>query len=187
MGNEPADKLFFNIVKHTSLLFIFSFSCFAQVPASFEPSFCLSLSGKYGNGAVDSVTYHYQLNQAGDSGVIVVQGRERPIVRTKFAGVKKSIVNYAINLTEVSYGSQKDSADFNGDLAITALDRTTIVRVNAGLVIGMLADTSMTGLLGLLMKQVEDSLRLPQFKGTMSSKKSTLSKKEKKWKTSERN
>jgi hypothetical protein len=170
LGGEPADKLFFNIVKHTSLLFIFSFSCFAQVPASFEPSFCLSLSGKYGNA-----TYHYQLNQAGDSGVIIVQGRERPMVGTIFSGVKKSIVNYAINLTEVSYGSQKDSADFNGDLAITALDRTTIVRVNAGLVIGTLTDTSMTGLLRLLMKQVEDSLRLPQVKGNLPSKKSALS------------
>jgi hypothetical protein len=152
---------------------IFGF-CFSQPSSLFEPAFSLSLSGKYRNGTGDSVTYHYQLNQTGDSGAVIVRDRERPIARAGFAGIKRSIVNYAMNLTEASYGSPRDSADFSGELAISALDRTTIVRLNAGIVIGTLADTSMTGLLRLLMKQVEDSLRLPQFKGIMSSKKSAL-------------
>lgn len=166
---------------------VISAFCFGQPSSLFEPAFSLSLSGKYRNGAGDSVSYHYQLNQTGDSGAVTVSDRERPIARAGFAGVKKSIVNYAINLTEASYGSPRDSGDFSGELAISALDRTTIVRLNAGIVIGTLTDTSMTGLLRLLMKQVEDSLRLPQFKSIMFSKKSTLSKNEKKWKTSARN
>ena len=156
------------------LLFVLFYSCFAQGPASFEPTFCVSLSGKSGGGAGDSVKYSYQLNQTADSGVIIAQGLERPLGKSNFAKVKKSIINYAVNLTEESYGAPRDSADFSGDLTITALDRTTIIRSNARLVIGTLANTSMTGLLRLLMKQVEDTLRLPQFKGVPSLKKSTL-------------
>ena len=143
-------------------LFIIFTASFAQGPASFEPTFCVSLSGRAG-GAGDSVKYSYQLNQTADSGAIIVQGRERPLDKSKFARIKKSIVTYAVNLTEESYGAPRDSADFSGDLAITALDRTIIIRFSARLVIGTLADTSMAGLLRLLMKQVEDTLRLPQF------------------------
>jgi hypothetical protein len=154
-------------------LLIISAACFAQSPASFEPTFCVSLSGKAGR-AGDSVKYSYQLNQTADSGVVIAQGRERPLGKSNFAKVKKSIITYAVNLTEESYGAPRDSADFSGDLTITALDRTTIIRFSARLVIGTLANPPMTGLLRLLMKQVEDTVRLPQFKDALFLKKSAL-------------
>jgi len=161
--------------RHTQFLVVnLCFCCSAQV---FGPSFSLSLCGTYGNrGDRD---YRYQLNQTGDSGVLSVQGHELQLGRAKFAGIKKTIINHAVNLTEESYGSPKDSADFTGELTITALDRTTIVNLNVGLVAGTLQDTSMIGLLHLLMMQVEDSLRPPQFKGTMSSEKPAVSIKKK--------
>jgi hypothetical protein len=144
-------------------LFIIFTACIARAAASFEPAFCVLLSGKYGGMAGDSGKYSYQLNQTADSGVIIAQGRERPLGKSNFSKVKKTIVNYAVKLTEESYGSPRDSTDFSGDLTITALDRTTIIRFGARLVVGTLADTSMTGLLRLLMIQVDNSLRLPQF------------------------
>lgn len=154
------------------LVFIIFPCCSAQ-------AFGLSLCGTYGNrGDRD---YRYQLNQAGDSGVLSVQGQELMLSRAKFAGVKKAIIGHAINLTEESYGSPKDSADFNGALTITALDRTTIVKFNAGLVAGTIQDTSMVRLLRLLMDQVDDTLRLPQFNGTLFSKKSAVSIKKKRF------
>ncbi|MGA2506994.1 MAG: hypothetical protein ABSF80_05905 [Chitinispirillaceae bacterium] len=155
------------------LLFVLFFSCFAQSPASFEPTFCVSLSGKTGSAA-DSMRYSYQLNQTADSGVIIAQGRERPLGKSNFAKIKKSIITYAVNLTEENYGTPRDSADFSGDLTITALDRTTIIKFSARLVIGTLGNTPMTGLLRLLMKQVEDTVRLPQFKEALFLKKSAL-------------
>jgi hypothetical protein len=152
------------------------FCCSAQV---FGPSFSLSLCGTYGNRG--DREYSYLLNQTGDSAVLYVQGHELLLGRAAFAGVKKTIVKHVVNLTEESYGSPKDSADFNGALMITALDRTTIVRLNARLVAGTLPlqDTSMTGLLRLMMKQVDDSLRLPQFNGNPSDKKPVVSVKKK--------
>lgn len=152
-------------------LFIIFTTCFAQVPASFEPAFCVLLSGKSGGMAGDSGKYSYQLNQTADSGVIVAQGRERLLGKSNFPKVKKAIVNYAMKLTDESYGAPRDSTDFSGDLTITALDRTTIIRFGAKLVVGTLADTSMTGLLRLLMMQVDDSLRLPQFVRVFQSNK----------------
>jgi hypothetical protein len=143
----------------------------AQPPTMIEPTFCLLLSGKHVGASGDSLPYRYQLNQTGDSGSIIAHGCERLIGRTKFAGVKKSIVNYAMNLTEERYGSPKDSNDFKGELSITALDRNHIIRLSVALTIGTQSDTAMAGLLRLMMKQVDDTLRLPQFKKILSSKK----------------
>jgi hypothetical protein len=134
-------------------------ACFGQSSSVIAPSFSLSLSGKYGSGT----DYHYLLNKTGDSGVIIVQGVERPLGWKDFRKIKSAIIDYSMDLTEDSYGVPRDSADFSGELVVSALDRTTIVRLSTRVVIGTLADGSMTGLLRLLMKQVADTLRLPQI------------------------
>lgn len=135
-------------------------ACFGQPNNLIEPCFSLSLSGNCGKGTA----YHYQLNRAGDSGTVIVQGSERPVSRVHFYNVKRLIVDCAMNLTEASYGSPRDSADFSGDLNISALDQTTIIKLTARVVIGTQSDSSMAVLLRLLMDQVDDTLRLPQFK-----------------------
>jgi hypothetical protein len=132
--------------------------CFSQLKNLIEPSFSLSLSGTYGK----ATAYHYLLNKSGDSGVVIVNGIERPLVRKDFSRLTTAIVKYAMDLTEASYGSPNDSTDFSGELAIAALDRSRIIRLNAALTIGTLADGPMTGLLRLLMQQAADTLRLPQ-------------------------
>jgi hypothetical protein len=153
-------------------VFILCLCCSAQ-------AFSLSLHGAYGNrGDRD---YRYQLNQIGDSAVCTVQGNERLLGRAEFAGLKKTIIGHVIRLTEEIYGSPKDSADFNGVISITAFDRTTVIRFNAGLVAGTLQDTSMIVLLRLLMMQVEDTLRLPQFNGNRSFNKPAVSVKKKRF------
>jgi hypothetical protein len=132
---------------------------FGQPSRLIEPSFSLSLSGKYGY----DTSYHYLLNKAGDSGVIIVQGLERPLGWKDFRKIKSAIIEYAMDLTEASYGAPRDSADFSGEIAIAALDRNHVIKLSAALTIGTLADGPMTGLLRLLMQQVADTLRLPQF------------------------
>ena len=141
---------------------------FGQPSRLIEPSFCLSLSGKFGT----DTSYHYQLNKAGDSGVVIVNGHEHPLSWKDFRKIKSAIIDYAMDLTEASYGTQRDSADFSGEIVITALDRNHVIRLSAALTIGTLPDGPMAGLLRLLMKQVADTLRLPQLKLTPSSKKS---------------
>jgi hypothetical protein len=142
------------------LLFISYGVIFAQEQAAikpaFKPAFCLTLSGT----GVKSGSYHYQLSQTSDSGVLIVQGKERTLDSARFTGLKKSIVGHVLNLTEESYGAFRDSADFTGQLSVTAFDRTNIVKFTTVLRIGAISDTAMTRLLTLLMGQVVDSLRL---------------------------
>lgn len=128
---------------------------------SITPAFCLTLSGTGGAGS-DKVSgsYHYQLSQNNDSGVLIVQGLERALDSAALARLKRSIVTYVLNLTEESYGAFLDSADFTGELSVTAFDRKNIVKFTTALRIGAMSDTAMTGLLHLLMEQVADSLRL---------------------------
>jgi hypothetical protein len=139
--------------------FIILFTCSGQSKGPDEPSFNLSLTGTCGNGT----DYRYFLNRAGDSGVVIVNGREQPLGWTDFRRIKSAIITYALELTEASYGAPRDSADFTGELALSGLDRTTIIRLNAALTIGTLENGPMTGLLRLLMKQVDDTLRLQQI------------------------
>ena len=145
-----------------ALISVIAAVCFGQPRDRIEPSFSLSLSGNCGGGTA----YHYQLNQAGDSGTVIVRSTERKICRVNFYNVKKSIIACAMDLTEASYGTPRDSADFSGDLSIAALDRTTVIRINARVVIGTQSDTLMAVLLRLLMNQVDDTLRLPQLAGS---------------------
>jgi hypothetical protein len=142
-------------------------ACFSQSTSLMRPSFSLSLSGTYGNGT----EYRYLLNRAGDSGVIIVNGVERPVGWTDFRKVKSEIVTYSMELTEAAYGAPRDSADFTGELSLSALDRNSIIRLNAALTIGTLDNGPMAGLLRLLMKQVDDTLRLPQIPLPESAKK----------------
>jgi hypothetical protein len=145
--------------KKTALILSLLFSIGIGQPSPvIESSFSLALTGSYGSGT----EYRYLLNRAGDSGVISVQGLERPLGWADFRKVKSAIVNYAMDLTEADYGAAHDSADFKGELSINALDRNHIIRLNAALTLGTLPDGSMAGLLRFLMKQVEDSLRLPK-------------------------
>ena len=123
-----------------------------------DSSFGLSLSGHRGNGSA----YSFQLNKAGDSGVVIVNGIERPVRRSDFRRLRSAIVNYAMDLTEAAYGTPRDSTDFSGELTIAALDRNSVIRLTAALTLGDLDEPSMTGLLELLMKQVADTLRLKQ-------------------------
>ncbi|MBN2188021.1 MAG: hypothetical protein JW699_01100 [Chitinispirillaceae bacterium] len=141
--------------------------CLGQIRDRGEPSFRLSLTGNCGYGT----GYRCLLNSTGDSGVIIVNGRERPVGWADFRRIKAEIVNYAMELTEAAYGSPRDSADFKGELAIAALDRNTVIRLNAALTVGTLGDGPMTDLLRLLMKQVDDTLRLPQVSAVKPAKK----------------
>jgi len=147
------------VLHAVALTGIMSAACFGQSRERFEPDFSLSLSGNCGSGT----SYHYQLDRTGDSGTVIVRSTERPLSRVDFYNVKKSITDCAMNLTEASYGTPRDSVDFSGDLNIAALDRTTIIRINTRVVIGTQSDSSMAVLLRLLMNQVDDTLRLPQF------------------------
>jgi hypothetical protein len=143
------------------LLFISYDVIIAQAPTFFTPAFCLTLSGTGGaTSGGKSGSYHYQLSQINGSGVLIVQGRERTLDSARFAKLKKSIMAHVLNLTEESYGAFRDSADFTGELAVTAFERTNIVKFTTALRIGAISDTSMAGLLHLLMGQVEDSLQL---------------------------
>lgn len=145
---------------------------FSQSERLIEHAFSLSLNGTYGNGT----EYRYLLNRAGDSGVVIVNGLERPLGWTDFRRIKAEIVNYAMDLTEAAYGAPRDSTDFTGELALSALDRNNIIRLNAALTIGTLENGPLTGLLRLLMKQVNDTLRLPQVSIIKPAKKKKAAK-----------
>jgi hypothetical protein len=140
-----------------ALISIIAAICFGQPRDRIEPGFSLSLSGKCCGGT----PYHYVLNQAGDSGSVIVRSTERRISRVNFCTIKKTIISCAMNLTEANYGAPHDSTDFSGELSIAALDHATVIRTSTRVVIGTQSDSSMAVLLRLIMDQVDDTLRLP--------------------------
>jgi hypothetical protein len=132
-----------------TLSIILTSSLYGQPLPVIDPSFSLSLSGNHGKGT----GYRYLLQNAGDSGVIIVNECKRPVGWKDFRRIRHSIVNYALELTETAYGAPLDSADFRGELVLSAFDRNTIIRLRTAVTVGTLENGPLAGLLRLLMKQ----------------------------------